>query len=160
MEGVIKCFGHSSKRIDQWAKAHNDEMAFTPRQIVEASAPKLKFDHGQSFCGVYFLIRNRKICYIGKSINVIDRLKKHTKNKRPFDAVTVITGLPIDLIGGVEHAFQSAWRLPWNYGPTVHQSMCDDLERKLSAMKKDFVCTLRESAFTPEELAEVIARLD
>jgi hypothetical protein len=42
----------------------------------------------QSFTGVYFLISNNKIVYVGQSVNVYARLNAHTHKN--FDSFTVI----------------------------------------------------------------------
>ena len=53
--------------------------------IVKASEPIV----GRH--GVYFLIKNKKIIYVGKSNNVIRRIGKHIGDgEKDFDAVTYI----------------------------------------------------------------------
>lgn len=37
-----------------------------------------------NFCGVYFLLDNNKIVYIGKSTNIISRVSEHAKKGRSF----------------------------------------------------------------------------
>lgn len=37
-----------------------------------------------NFCGVYFLLDNNKIVYIGKSTNIISRIAEHAKKGRTF----------------------------------------------------------------------------
>ena len=53
--------------------------------IVKASEPIV----GRH--GVYFLVKNKKIIYVGKSSNVIGRIGKHVVDgEKDFDAVTYV----------------------------------------------------------------------
>jgi hypothetical protein len=53
-------------------------------QIVGAATP------WANPCGVYFLICNGRVMYIGQAVNVASRLAQHHKEKQPFDAVAVL----------------------------------------------------------------------
>jgi hypothetical protein len=54
----------------------------TAEAILNAAKP------WQSFTGVYFLISNNKIVYVGQSVNVYARLSAHTHKN--FDSFTVL----------------------------------------------------------------------
>jgi hypothetical protein len=41
-------------------------------------------------CGIYFLIKDDEIVYIGQSIHIPHRLKNHKRDKKPFDKVFFI----------------------------------------------------------------------
>ena len=65
--------------------------------IVKASEPVV----GRH--GVYFLIKNKKIIYIGRSNNVIRRIGRHIGNGiKDFDAVTYIE-IPERYIADTNH---------------------------------------------------------
>ena len=65
--------------------------------IVKASEPVV----GRH--GVYFLIKNKKIIYVGKSGNVIRRIGRHIGDgKKNFDAVTYIE-IPDRYIADTNH---------------------------------------------------------
>lgn len=44
----------------------------------------------EAVCGIYFLISDGVVIYIGKSVDVYGRLAEHRRDKRIFDRVTVI----------------------------------------------------------------------
>lgn len=44
---------------------------FTEEEVVAVSAPR-------PLCGVYFLIRDRKVLYVGQSENLLDRVGRHS----------------------------------------------------------------------------------
>ena len=48
-------------------------------------------------CGVYFLIRDGEVVYVGKSRNVLQRLTKHRRNGKRFDAYNVYHCAPENL---------------------------------------------------------------
>lgn len=56
----------------------------TEREIVDSSisAPVL--------CGVYFLVKNRRVVYVGQSINVWSRIGAHAAEGKPFDRISFI----------------------------------------------------------------------
>lgn len=72
--------------------------ATKPRQIV----------------GVYFLVRNGVVVYVGKSIDVAARIHTHIQQKeKKFDAVFVIE-CPLDLIDDCETAYIGAMAAEYN----------------------------------------------
>jgi hypothetical protein len=57
-------------------KDHGKE--FDAGEIIENSAQYLH--RGWEYCGVYFLIDCQEIVYVGKSINVKNRLRQHSES--------------------------------------------------------------------------------
>lgn len=57
-------FGNSSKRLGIGALAKEED-------IVAASNPV------DGACGVYFLVRDNKVIYVGQSLNVFQRIREH-----------------------------------------------------------------------------------
>lgn len=39
------------------------------------------------FCGVYFLVKNSRVVYVGQSLNVFSRIAQHAALKRDFDSI-------------------------------------------------------------------------
>lgn len=66
-------------RFNRWKKQAN--------QIQVSQLPR--FGNKSKICGVYFLFLKNKLVYIGKSVDIKARLKKHRKNKE-FDEYTFI----------------------------------------------------------------------
>lgn len=68
----------------------------TMRRIISGAEPLLSIHEvmhwkkvSQHSAGVYFLLRNEAIQYIGSSINVYARIGQHLSNGVPFDATTI-----------------------------------------------------------------------
>jgi len=55
----------------------------TKNQILHISKPV-------SLCGIYFLIKNKEIVYVGKSTNIRSRIVNHYFSKKDFDRISVI----------------------------------------------------------------------
>lgn len=60
----------------------------TSKTLVSAEAILSAAKPWQSFTGVYFLISENKIVYVGQSVNVYARISGHTHKK--FDSFTVL----------------------------------------------------------------------
>lgn len=166
MKGVVAHFGKSEvmdiRLVREWAAVHRDSLAFTPEEIVAASADWPEWDGPLDESGIYFLLRRGRVCYIGKANALITRLSQHSRQRRPFDAVTVIAGIPQDWLTAVETAYLKAWNPPWNSARgTGYMRWCDPLVDKLKAMPLDLICTLPEQPpLTGAEIERICAALD
>jgi hypothetical protein len=60
------------------------QVLYSEQEIVSAStlAPKV--------CGIYFLIYNGSVVYVGQSIHIWSRISQHTSARKPFDRVAFI----------------------------------------------------------------------
>lgn len=70
---------HALERIEVISKAHcslTNKKLLAANEIINAASPW----HGAS--GVYFLIENEEIVYIGQSTNVFQRIGEHFRNKK------------------------------------------------------------------------------
>lgn len=73
----------------EWLKANAKRFHFTEKQILDAAvkefhAPDLP---PMARCyGIYFLIRNKEIVYVGMSRDIPGRIDQHKENGMPFDS--------------------------------------------------------------------------
>lgn len=74
-------------------------MSRLPRRVLEA-ASRIPYTHSEVvrnpipaavMSGVYFLISNGEVCYVGQSVDVLHRLARHRREGRVFDSFNVIT---------------------------------------------------------------------
>jgi hypothetical protein len=68
--------------MNELANKVTSKTLVSKKEILNAAKP------WQGFTGVYFLIANRKIVYVGQSVNVYARISGHTH--KTFDSFTVI----------------------------------------------------------------------
>ena len=163
-KGVVAAFDgdeiYDFVQARDWFDRRCPEMAFTPEQIVAASAPKLELDGPYDSSGVYFLLREGRVCYIGKAKELHGRIRQHRSQGRPFDAVAVIAGVHWEFIGALESAYVTAWEPPWNAAPVyAYHTAATALAEDLTAMDRALVCTLPEYGFAPGEVEALADRL-
>jgi hypothetical protein len=53
-------------------------------EIIESSIPK------SSFCGIYFLIKDEQIVYVGQSRNAMRRITRHIDEGKEFDRFAMV----------------------------------------------------------------------
>ena len=92
--------------------------AYSLEEILNKSTPL------PETCGVYFLIHNEVIVYVGQSKNVYRRTDTHKKDKN-FDRITVIECLESDL-DKVENFYINKFKPILNI---VGKSRCDELSK-------------------------------
>lgn len=63
--------------------------------------------------GIYFLVKDGKVAYVGQSDCIGYRLQQHFEDKAP-SAVSVILGIPKWAQTTIEYAYIKAWRPAWN----------------------------------------------
>lgn len=64
--------------------------------------------------GIYFLIWDDLIVYVGQASCILDRIRQHAVEKRFIDRVAFICGIPEWWRTEIEHAYIEAWSPPWN----------------------------------------------
>lgn len=87
----IECKDATYRIPDDWLKANASRFYFTDEQIIRAAVPEFRAPNlpGYARCfGIYFLIANGRIIYVGESTNLERRLAVHRKNGVPFDSLT------------------------------------------------------------------------
>ena len=81
----------SDKRDAHFVDFHSMSDALTgkhmliEREIVKAASPINTSD----YCGVYFLVKGDRVVYVGQSINILVRVREHSKHK-DFDSFSFI----------------------------------------------------------------------
>lgn len=80
------------------AMANKVLMARMPRRVLEACS-KVPYTHDEIvrcpipanvMSGVYFLIRDGEVCYVGQSVDVLHRVARHRREGRLFDSFNVL----------------------------------------------------------------------
>ena len=77
------------------------DLPYATKQILEAAIPC------KTLVGVYFLVYEEKVVYVGKSIDVLRRISRHRDNDIRFDSYAVINCEPDDL-DGIESRYINA----------------------------------------------------
>jgi hypothetical protein len=131
---------------DAWRHFMVDEPA-----IIEASVP---FEvENFRFQGVYFLLKEGSIVYVGQATNIISRLLSHAKNFGP-EAFDRIAFIPIDdlrLLSAVEEFYIA------KFTPTLNRTKpwsFQRLERELASMLGRVAATTLLENITEKEPCE------
>ena len=78
---------------------------YTKTDVLRAALPCR--DH----CGVYFLIQEDDVIYVGKSINIFNRIARHRSDGREFDSFAYLL-CPMDALEQTEATYITAF-MPW-----------------------------------------------
>lgn len=73
-------------------------------------------------CGVYFLISDGKVVYVGSSKNCYQRVHAHVSSEKEFQGYSVIP-LPADLAWACEQALIGILRPEYNKIPTIPEAV-------------------------------------
>lgn len=92
----------------------NVERAAGAQSVVLQSASDIIARSGRisTKCGVYFLINDGRIVYVGKSINIAARIGQHASEKEFDSFAFILCGL--DELDETERAYISAMKPPMN----------------------------------------------
>jgi excinuclease UvrABC nuclease subunit len=95
---------------------HVKQLTFDSEQLLtEAEIVGLAREM-KVYCGIYFLILDDKIVYVGQSNNIYNRLARHihgkSKNFNQFSFIEV----PLDQLNMVETAYIHHFRPKYNFG--------------------------------------------
>lgn len=96
-----------------WLRNYWPNMRYTPDQILASADdyPACAND-GQDHCGIYFLITDDVIRYVGQAKQVFARLRQHFYNK-PFEKVFTFEA-PSILLDTIEAAYIHKLKPEWN----------------------------------------------
>lgn len=138
LAGVLMQLGRvDGESHPAWCARHDPALlAFSPRQIIEAATDNWAGPHWQG-AGVYFLIWDGQLVYVGRSGCVATRLWQHRKDGKPFQRVAAILGLSHVAAQEIEDAYSTAYCLPWNCMATNGFIFSAGLLRQLDAMPRD-----------------------
>ena len=92
-EGDVRKTLSSKKEAERWAALTEEKLTLTRR---------ISHDVNQIIAlrqaGVYFLWKDRKVVYVGHSNNVLQRVMQHAEKKRDFNAWSVQSCAPEDML--------------------------------------------------------------
>jgi hypothetical protein len=77
----------------------------TLQEVLRASIP------AGSFAGIYFLVKDGEVVYVGQSVDVLARISRHRRDGREFDAYTYLACEKSDL-DRLESIYIAAF-MPW-----------------------------------------------
>lgn len=127
-DGVLVDFEEDSEpevvgpRALDWIAKRMGRALFGSDEVVAASVPQVPFFNVP---GIYFLIWHDQVVYVGQGVSIGTRLQNHITERRPFDRMAVIVGLPKWSLTEFEHAYIHAWDPPWNSESTRCGSLHD-----------------------------------
>jgi hypothetical protein len=75
------------------------------QEVIRAAVP------ARTFVGIYFLLHNGEVVYVGQSVDMLTRIARHRREGREFDAYTYLTCDKADL-DRLEAAYIAAF-MPW-----------------------------------------------
>lgn len=78
---------------------------FTKEQVLDAAIPCA------GHCGIYFLIAGNDVIYVGKSIDVFNRIARHKRDGRQFEAFAFLP-CSADKLDETESSYILAF-MPW-----------------------------------------------
>ena len=131
----------------QWLR---DRMTLAMRHSQEILAAARPVEDGiVDAPGLYFLIWDDLICYVGQGRSIYQRVSMHADEGRPFDKVAVLCGLPKWAQTEFEYAYIRAFDPPWN----VESTRCGDLDGVQGL--SELAATLDRSAVMPTYIPTV-----
>jgi len=97
----------------EWKRQRFAQAVFGSDEIVAASRPLT--DGVTPAPGIYFLIWQGLICYVGQAQSIHARIVSHIEGEgRPVDRVATICGLPKWAQTELEYAYILGWTPSWN----------------------------------------------
>lgn len=134
------------QRLD-WFRERIERAMHGSDEILAASRPVS--DGITQAPGLYFLIWDDLICYVGQANDIYRRVAAHVKEKVAIDRVAVVAGIPKWAQSEFEHAYIRAFDPPWN----AERKRCgqlDDLSELIAAAN-----ALDRSCVMPHYVASV-----
>ncbi|NII53600.1 GIY-YIG nuclease family protein [Luteibacter sp. SG786] len=134
-----------------WFDRHLPNLRFDSEMVVAAARPETRWQAA----GVYFLVWEGMVCYVGQSRCIGARMVQYEREGRPFDGVAAIAGIPEWARSAVEYAYIHAWNPPWN----VEKTRCDDLydqealQQAINGTCRSHVMPYRTPLVTREDMA-------
>lgn len=89
--GSMPCSDEVYRIPDDWLKANASRFHFTDDQIINAAVAEFEAPNLPTYArcyGIYFLIEDKQIIYVGLSTCIDSRLHRHRKNGVGFDSFT------------------------------------------------------------------------
>jgi hypothetical protein len=142
-------------RPDEWFRANAHRFLFHSEHVV-ASAVVYELGNGPNSGGVYFLIYQNEIVYVGISCDISARLVQHKRDGRAFDRYWCIGGLPEGFAQMVETFYIHVFRPVGNekYPPRnllIRPFIIEALGRDNGSRDRGATCLRHESAIECSE---------
>lgn len=103
-----------SKKIpNTWFAENIHNFLYSPSHITREAIP-YETNEGPWASGLYFLLRNDEILYVGKSVEILRRMNQHKEKGWPFNRYWCFGGLPELYIEHVEAFYIHAFEPPLN----------------------------------------------
>ncbi|CDY79510.1 hypothetical protein BGLT_02291 [Caballeronia glathei] len=93
--------GANDFSYDGWFTANAHVLLHTGEEIIRDAEPYTRGD-GPNCWGIYVLISNNEIAYVGRAMRIYERLMAHQRSGKVFDRYWCVGGIPYDWLGSVE----------------------------------------------------------
>jgi len=136
---------------DTWFNQLAPRVAFASDEVIRKAAP----DIDRIFqSGIYFLVWRDRVCYVGQSTSIPSRLAQYQRERRPYDGVAAIVGLPRWALTEVEYAYIHAWEPAWNVERTRSGGLAEQdlLRETIAATNRASVMPYRIPLVTRSDL--------
>lgn len=105
----------------KWLEANASRFHFTDKQILDAAMPQFQGDrcsierwsHYPRVCGIYFLVCNKQIVYVGQSNCIPRRIFQHRDNLVEFDSLSWFEA-PMIWLKDIESYYIDRIKPPYN----------------------------------------------
>lgn len=91
-----------------WFKANAHVLLHTAEEIISDAEP-YKLGDGPNAWGIYILVSDNEIAYVGRAMTIYDRLRAHRRSGKVFDRYWCFGGVPYDWLDHVEKHY--IWHL-------------------------------------------------
>lgn len=115
--------------LRDWFSANAHVLKYRSDEITAESEP-FHFCAGPSEPGVYFLVNDSKIVYIGKALSIAERLRNHYLTGKQFSHYWCFGGMPYEWLGHVEGFYIKRCRPALNRMPVFYSSDLDKIANK------------------------------
>jgi hypothetical protein len=115
--------------LKDWFGRNSHVLKYTPDEITAESEP-YQWRGGPSDPGIYFLVNDSKIVYIGKALSIAERLRNHFMTGKRFSHYWCFGGMPYEWLGDVEGFYIKRCRPALN---KMHVIYSRDLDKIVNA---------------------------
>ena len=97
--------------VPEWIEENLERFVFPVDRILGEAKEYSWYDRDGEGCGIYFLIYNNEIVYVGKGVDICQRLQRHWKTKPAWTHFWSFEGVPTEYLEQVEY-FYIKWLNP------------------------------------------------
>lgn len=95
---------------------------------VLADSEPYRYKCGPSEPGIYCLIADGRIEYVGKALSISSRLRDHAMRGKRFDRYWGFGGMPYEWLGHVEGFYIRRFKQRWNSANVIYNSALDEID--------------------------------